>query len=126
MGMCMSCGNEILGYEECAVCAAGRGGVKLAPTDAIDPDRPHIQRCRCPYCEHYLRTEDWEGSKVLSCSECRGTFFPGRSLEISSPPESCTLDKRAVGGNKRGHTCHSVAISTRALESLPRNVPFQA
>ena len=81
MGMCMECGNEILGYEECAVCAAGRGGVKLAPTDAIDPEHPHIQHCRCPYCESYLRTEDWESTKVLSCSECHGTFFPGHALE---------------------------------------------
>jgi Zn-finger nucleic acid-binding protein len=81
MGICMKCGNELLGYEECAVCAAGRGGVKLAPTDAVDPRRPHIQRCRCPYCENYMKTEDWEGIHVLSCPECRGTFFPDNALE---------------------------------------------
>jgi len=81
MAMCMKCGNDLYGYEECAVCAAGRGGIKLAPTDAIDPSRPHIQRCRCPYCEAYLHTEDWQGTRVLSCGDCRGTFFPGRALE---------------------------------------------
>jgi Zn-finger nucleic acid-binding protein len=81
MAICMQCGNELLGTVKCTVCAAGRGGVKLAPSDAVDARRPHLLRCRCPYCEHYLETEDWEGIRVLSCPECRGTFFPDHALE---------------------------------------------
>lgn len=81
MAMCMKCGNELLDYEECAVCAAGRGGTKLAPIGVGDPRQPQVGRRPCPYCENQMKQEKWDGIGVLSCPECRGTFFPGESLE---------------------------------------------
>ncbi|MEM8883389.1 MAG: zf-TFIIB domain-containing protein [Planctomycetota bacterium] len=77
----MKCGNDLLGYEECAVCAAGRGGVQTASRDAVSPDRPNLLRCKCSYCEGYLHTETWEDTQVMACGDCRGVFFPGNALE---------------------------------------------
>lgn len=78
----MQCGNELLCYEECAVCAAGRGrGVVVARPHQVGRPKAKISHCRCPYCESALGTEDWEGNRVLSCRECHGTFFPDHTLE---------------------------------------------
>ena len=81
MSLCMKCGNEILGYEECAVCAAGRGGVVVARPHDRELPKATLHRCRCPYCESLMGTEQWDGTPVLSCRECRGTFFPDNSFE---------------------------------------------
>lgn len=98
MSLCMKCGNEILGYEDCAVCAAGRGGVVVARPDQREKPKVTLHHCRCPYCESLMGTEQWDGTAVLSCRECRGTFFPDHSLETVL--------------NQLRNDCESIDVST--------------
>jgi len=72
MALCSGCGNEIDDPEHCPVCEAGR---------AHHRPRVVVARCQCPRCADTLAEEDWEGTTTLVCPSCRGTFFPGRSLE---------------------------------------------
>jgi len=70
--ICKSCGNEVADELHCPICQAGHGTGEHASV--------------CPQCDVALVEQDWEGVRVLQCTECSGSFFPPRALET-------TLDK---------------------------------
>jgi Zn-finger nucleic acid-binding protein len=89
MALCPRCGNEVEDALHCSVCDAGRGGRKTRVRAAAGA-------CRCPRCDGALVEQDWEGTKTLTCGECRGTFFPGVSLETVLNHLRATCDPKNV------------------------------
>jgi Zn-finger nucleic acid-binding protein len=77
MAFCTGCGNEVPDPNDCPICRAGRA----TPAIKRPKLRPNDGRCYCPRCDEPLDEQNWEGTITLSCPSCRGTFFPGSSLE---------------------------------------------
>jgi Zn-finger nucleic acid-binding protein len=90
MALCTGCGNEVLDPQRCPVCLAGRAIVPRPKR------KPEDRRCQCPRCNEYLEQQDWEGTVTLSCPSCRGTFFPGQSLEQVLNRLRATVDRQDV------------------------------
>jgi len=73
MPFCSGCGNEVDDPSRCPICKSGR---------ATKPRRRReAGQHTCPRCEVALEQQDWEGSITWTCPDCRGIFFPERTLE---------------------------------------------
>lgn len=82
MAFCAGCGNDVANPKRCPICGSGRAGRPRRKDD----------RCKCPRCDEFLDTQDWEGEATLSCPSCHGTFFPGSSLEAVLDKLRATVD----------------------------------
>ena len=113
--LCSGCGNEVTDPERCPICEAGRA---TKPPTKQRQNRDE-DRCACPRCQEPLDQQSWEGTATLTCPGCRGTFFPGRALEV-------VLDKLRA-------TCDPLDLSTvleefkdRFTRELPKAVRYKA
>ena len=83
--MCSGCGNVVDDPHDCPICKAGRGAKRK------NAARKKGVRL-CPRCEDTLEEQDWDGVPVLSCPNCRGSFFPLGGLEqvLNKLREACS------------------------------------
>ncbi len=84
-GMCSGCGNVVEDPYDCPICKAGRGANKKRAAQ-----KKGVRLC--PRCEDPLEQQDWDNVDVLSCPNCRGSFFPLGGLEqvLDKLRETCS------------------------------------
>ncbi|MGQ0613274.1 MAG: zf-TFIIB domain-containing protein [Planctomycetaceae bacterium] len=113
--LCSGCGNEVSDPASCPVCRAGRGPRRAARAAADAAAAPPA----CPRCAEKLEEQDWEEVKVSCCPTCRGTFFPGRGLEV-------TLDKLRATVTPTDVASVLTEFKDRFTRTLPDAVRYKA